>query len=400
MSAPSEDGTLIYLIAGESSSDALGAAFMRAMKARYGAGVRFAGVGGEQMAREGLQSLFPISEMAVMGVFELLPHARHLLKRIAETAEEVLQRKPALLLTIDSKAFTFRVVQRVRAQRAKRGVSFPLVHMVPPTVWAWRPGRARVIAKFLDHLLCLYPFEPPYFERHGLPTTFVGHPAALQPDGDGARFRARFGIDPDAPVFLVLPGSRPGEVRRLIPVFGEVVERLVARYPGMRVVVPTVPVVADTVERGTADWRGDPVVVSGTDHKFDAFAAGTVALAASGTITLELSLAGVPTVVAYRVGWLSAIVARMLVDRDSVILTNRLLERQILPLYVQEECQPDTLAVATQRLIDDPRAREEQIAAGREIKDKLIPDGEPPAERMARVVASLAGLDQAPTPRP
>ncbi len=391
---------LVYVIAGEASSDALGAAFMRSMRARYGDGVRFAGVGGEQMTREGLSSLFPISEMAVMGVFEILPYARHLLKRIAETAEDILKQRPAILLTIDSKAFTFRVVQRVRAQRAKRGVSFPLVHMVPPTVWAWRPGRARVIAKFLDHLLCLFPFEPPYFERHGLPTTFVGHPSALQPEGNGARFRARHGIEPDAPVLLILPGSRPGEVRRLIPVFGPVVDRIVTRYPGMRVVVPTVPVVADAVRRGVADWRGEPLVVDGTDQKFDAFAAGTAALAASGTVTLELSLAGVPTVVAYRVGWLSAIVAKMLVNRDSVILTNRLLEKQILPLYVQEECQPDTLTIAVQRLIDDKRAREEQIEAGREIREKLIADGEPPADRMARVVASLAGLDQPPAAQP
>ena len=386
---PGGDVPLIYIIAGEASGDALGAGLIRALRAVTGGQIEVAGVGGDRMATEGVQSLFPISEMAVMGIFEILPKAPKLLGRIRETVADIRARKPAAVVTIDSKAFTMRVNKRLHALRAKTGEGPRLIHWVPPTVWAWRPGRAEVIAKYLDHLLALYPFEPPYFEEHGLPTTFVGHPAAVAPDGSGKRFKGRYGLPAGAPVLGVFPGSRPGEVKRLLPIFGDVVDRLAARYQGLRVVLPTVSGVAEAVKAGTANWRAPVSIVTDHRHKADAFAACTVALAASGTVTLELSLAGVPTVVAYRVNGLSAAIARKLVDPEAVVLTNKLVGKRVIPQFLQEDCTADRLTVAIERLFDDPRARAEQGAASEAIRGMLTVNGEDPSLRAAKTVLKV-----------
>lgn len=345
------------------------------------------------MAEEGLESLFPISEMAVMGVFEILPHAPRLLRRVAETVEDVTRHQPDALITIDSKAFTMRVARRLRKRRDAGGPVIPLIHMVAPTVWAWRPGRAKVISRFLDHLLVLFPFEPPYFERHGLATTFIGHPAIDQPAGNGAAFRGRFGVPDDATLIAVLPGSRPGEVKRLLPVFTRAVERLKSRYPKLHAVIPTVSVVADLVERSVADWSVPVTVVRDAVYKADVFAASDVALATSGTVTLELSLARVPTVVAYRVNPLTVPIGHLLVNRDSVILTNRILERQILPLFIQSECTPERLGVAVSRLLDDGTARAEQMAAAEEVARLLRAADEPASISAARAVLGAIGQE-------
>ena len=395
----STENPLVYLIAGEASGDALGAGLIRALRAETGGAVRVSGVGGDQMAAEGVDSLFPISEMAVMGIFEILPKAPRLLARIRETVDDIHAKRPDAVVTIDSKAFTMRVNKRLHAARGGERGGEPgarpgprLIHWVPPTVWAWRPGRAAVISRYLDHLLTLYPFEPPYFEAHGLVTTFVGHPAAVRAPGDGARFRRRFDLAPGAPVLGVFPGSRPGEVKRLLPVFAEVVDRLVSRYQGLRVVLPTVPVVESQVRAGTAGWRVPVTIVPDPDRKADAMAACSVALAASGTVTLELSLAGIPTVVAYKVNALSAVIARRLVDPEVVVLTNKLVGRRVIPQFLQEECTPDRLTVAVERLFDDPRARAEQGAASEAIRDLLTADGEDPSVRAAKAVLSeIAG---------
>ena len=212
------DHRLVYIIAGEVSGDALGAALIRELRKKYKGQIEFVGIGGDLMEAEGVNSLFPISEMAVMGIFELLPHMKCLMKRIEQTVADVLSKKPAALITIDSKAFTMRVAKRIHKRQSGVKRRIRLIHMVAPTVWAWRPGRAKQIAKFLDHLLTLFPFEPPYFTRHGLKTTFVGHPAAEQPKGDGAGYRQLFNIEKNAKVVTLLPGSRPGEVNRLLPI--------------------------------------------------------------------------------------------------------------------------------------------------------------------------------------
>lgn len=384
---------LVYLIAGEPSGDVLAAGLMRSLKTMTGGRVRFAGVGGERMREEGLVSLFPISEMAVMGVFEILPHAPRLLRRISETVRDILARRPAAVVTVDSKAFSLRVQKRLFRRRARRpDIAFPLIHMVAPTVWAWRPGRAKTISRFLDHLMVLFPFEPPYFEAHGLATTFVGHPAVEQPEGDGAALRARVQFKPKAPVLGLLPGSRPGEVARLLPVFSETAMRLGQRYAGLRIVIPTVPAVADLVRSGTADWPNPPAILDDTADKYDAFAAMDVALAASGTVTLELALAGVPTVVAYKVSPLSAPIGRLLVDLDSVVLANRILGRKLQPLFLQERCTAEALTIALQRFFDDGRSRALQRSAADELRRTLRAGAEHPSDAAALTVARLSGI--------
>ena len=228
---------------------------MRALKDRLDGAIEFHGIGGEAMAAQGLESLFPISDMAVMGIFEILPKAPKMLRRVRETADTAWTLEPDVVISIDSKAFTLRVQKRLFRRRSDSpGWNAKLIHWVPPTVWAWRPGRAKVIAQFLDHLLCLFPFEPPYFEAHGLSTDFVGHPAASVPRGDGDAFRNRFQIPVQSRVLGVLPGSRPGEVRRLLPVFGEAVRRLADRYTDLHVVIPTVSLVEQAVRDGTKEW--------------------------------------------------------------------------------------------------------------------------------------------------
>jgi lipid-A-disaccharide synthase len=327
-----------------------------------------------------------------MGVFEILPHAPRLLRRVAETVDNVTKHRPDALITIDSKAFTMRVARRLRKRRDKGGVHIPLIHMVAPTVWAWRPGRAKVIARFLDHLLVLFPFEPPYFERHGLATTFIGHPAVDQPPGDGKAFRERLKIPQEATLLAVLPGSRPGEVKRLLPVFARTVERLAARFPTLHVVIPTVRGVADLVEGNVSGWKVPVSVVRNFSCKANAFAASDVALATSGTVTLELSLARVPTVVAYRVNPLSVPIGHLLVNRDSVILTNRILERQILPLFIQSECTPDRLGGAVGRLLQDGPARAEQMEAADSVVRLLRVGDEPASISAGRAVLGAIGL--------
>jgi lipid-A-disaccharide synthase len=393
MSAEEARTPLVYLIAGEASGDVLAAGLMRSLKRMTGGNVRFAGVGGELMREEGLESLFPISEMAVMGVFEILPHAPKLLRRIRQTVTDILSKQPDILVTVDSKAFSLRVQKRLNKLRAKGGaVDFPLVHMVAPTVWAWRPGRAKVISRFLDRLLVLFPFEPPYFEEHGLKTVFVGHPASVQPQGDGSRLRARAQIPPRAPVLGVLPGSRPGEVRRLMPAFTDTVRRLTARYLDLRILVPTVSGVAEEVRDAVKDWPGKPVVLEGEAEKYDAFDAMNVALAASGTVTLELALAGVPTVVAYKVSPLSAPIGRRLVNLDSVVLANRILGRVVQPFFLQENCTPQALTVAAARMFDDTRARADCAAAARDLREELSTGAVSPSDTAAMAVAEAAGI--------
>ena len=337
---------LVFLVAGEHSGDALGASVMGALSANLKGRVKFAGVGGPDMQRAGLDTLFPMDDLAVMGVFEVLPRLPLLLKRINETANAVERLKPDVLLTIDAPDFCFRVIKKPKA----RGVKVPVVHFVAPSVWAWRPGRAKKVAGFLDHLLCLLPFEPPYFEREGLKATFVGHPVVSSDigNGDGPSFRARYNIAADAPVLAVLPGSRSGEVSRLLSIFVEAVTKLAPQFPGLHIVMPAVSHLEATVREATATWPAPVTVVDGTD-KADALAAADAAIAASGTVALELAMAGLPTVIGYRLNALTALLARRLLKTRFVNLINIILDREAVPELLQENCTPDNLARETAR---------------------------------------------------
>ena len=380
-------GPLIFLIAGEPSGDVLGARLMAALRERAGGAVRFAGVGGEEMEAAGLKSLVPIQDLAVMGVVEVLPQARRIFRRVRETVAAVRSARPDAVVTIDSSGFTWRVAQRLR----QYGERVLLVHYVAPMVWAWRAGRARRMARWYDHLMTLLPFEPPYFEAVGLGCTYVGHPVVESgaEHGDGPAFRRRYGIGADAMLLTVLPGSRRGVVRRLMPVFRATIERLSQRYPGLRVAIPTVNTVYDDIVDMVRDWPAPVLVVRGTASKYDAFAASNAALAASGTVTLELALAEVPMIVAYRVNALTYEIARRLAKIRFANLINLALDRPAVPELLQRDCTPEQLARELTRLIDDRLAREREIEAYREGMRRLGRGELSPGLRAADCVLAL-----------
>jgi lipid-A-disaccharide synthase len=379
---------LFYLIAGEPSGDVIGASLMRALSGLTDGRARFAGIGGECMAALGLDSLVPISELAVMGFIELIPAARRLLRRVRETAADIERLVPAAVITIDSSGFCFRVGEALR-QPGKSPP--PIIHYVAPMVWALREHRARSAARAADHLLTLFPFEPPYFEKVGLPATYVGHPVVEGEAGrgDGAGFRATHGIAASAPVLCVLPGSRAGEVRRLLPVFGRTVERLVRRFPDLRIIVPTVANVADRVATAVTEWPGDPLVLRGPVEKFDAFAASDAALAASGTVALELAMARVPMVIGYRLWGPTYWAVRRAAKIDFANLINLLVDRRVVPELLQGDCTPDRLEAALLPLLTEPDARQAQTAVFEQALSQIGLGGALPSRKAAETILAL-----------
>jgi lipid-A-disaccharide synthase len=375
---------LIYLIAGEPSGDLIGGRLMAALN-EAAPGVRFAGIGGARMAEQGLSSLAPIAELAVMGLAEVLPHARRILRHVRATVADIEARRPAIVVTIDSSGFTWRVARRLRAA----GNKVKLVHVVAPMVWAWRAHRAKEIARWYDRLLVLLPFEPPYFEKVGLATTFIGHPVLESgaDRGDGPAFRARHSLAPSTPLLAMLPGSRRGELDRLLPIFAATMARLQPRYPGLRVVVPTLPHLGPIVRAGP--WPAAPILVEREAEKYAAFAASNVALAASGTVALELAMAHLPAAIAYRVSPLTHFVVRRMVKVRYANLVNLLLDRLAVPELIQADCTPDKLAASVARLLGDDAARAAQIAAYDAALALLGRGGETPSRRAAQEILAM-----------
>lgn len=355
MTAPTQ-ALKIYIIAGEPSGDLLGARVMAALKAELGGNVIFYGVGGDCMRREGLESLFPMEELSIMGLVEVLPHIPKLIGRIALTVRDVLQHRPAVVVTIDSPAFTFRVARKLK------GKGIPLIHYVAPSVWAWKPWRARKIARIFDHLLALLPIEPRYFESEGLPTTFVGHSVIESgaDKGDGVRFRAKHNLPLNAPLLCLLPGSRRGEIHRLLPIFKDCLIRLSENIPGLRVVLPTMPHLSDELSIRTANWPILPTIVVGKDEKFDAFKAADAALAASGTVSLELAMAGTPTLITYQMNPLTFWIVEKMVRVKHVSLVNILLEKEVVPELLQDDCRIDDIVNGVRALLTDKGCRMQQ----------------------------------------
>jgi lipid-A-disaccharide synthase len=385
----------VALLAGEPSGDVLGASLMRALRSETGGRIEFIGTGGAQMEAEGLHSLFPIGDMAIMGMVELLPKARFLLSRIDQAAKFVLQESPDVVVTIDSPGYTRRVMQRVP------GRSFPIVHYVAPTVWAWRPARARRLARLCDHLLALLPFEPPYFEVVGLPTTFVGHPAVetlastREAEGiaevAGRGFRQRHGISPDARLLALMPGSRKGEVKALLPVFAEVLQRVQSTGVQLHLVIPTVETVSEMVRAALPSLPFPATVLEAAPERYAAMLAAEVALAASGTATLELGLASTPTVLAYKVNPITAAIMRRFIKIPYVGLVNILQQRVVMPEFLQQDCTADKIAPALLQLLTDPAARQRQIDGCAAVAAQLgADDPVPPAHRAARAVLAVA----------
>jgi lipid-A-disaccharide synthase len=387
--ATHEPGPFLFIVAGEPSGDALGAALIAALRARTAGRLRVAGIGGEQMQAQGLRSLVPLSDLAVAGVAEVLPRAPLILRRVRETVAAIRAERPDAVVTIDSSGFSWRVAHGLR----RNGETLPLIHYVAPMVWAWRAGRARRMARWYDHLLTLLPFEPPYFERVGLAATFVGHPVLESgaDRGDAARFRAAHAVTPDELVLTVLPGSRGGEVRRLLPVFGETLHRLQPLVGPFRVAVPTVATVADVVGAGVRDWPGRPVVLRGAADKYDAFAASRAALAASGTVALELAMARLPMAVAYRLSPLTEMLLDRVLKVRQVNLVNLLIGRALVPEHLRRDCAPGPLAAALASLIRDERVRSAHREGYDDALRLLRGDGTSPSAAAAdRVLAVLA----------
>lgn len=386
----------VFLVAGEPSGDRLGGALMEGLKSLI-PDIEFDGVGGPLMAAQGLTSRFPMSELSVMGLIEVLPKFFHLKRRISETAHAVLDTQPDVLITIDSPDFSLRVAKIVKAASDIR-----TVHYVAPSVWAWRPGRADKMAKVIDHVLALLPFEPPYMERAGMECDFVGHPVASEPtatQAEIAAFRSRYDLG-DAPVLLALPGSRRGEIERLADTFGEALRLFLTDHPSYRVVVPTVGATTDLVTALTQSWPGAPIVLDprqmgagqATVEKRAAFGTACIALAASGTVSLELAAQNTPMVIAYKLNWLTQKMAEHMVKLDTVTLVNLVSETRAVPECLLNDCQPDKIAKALHDVTNAPDAQ--QLAMNLTM-ERLGRGGEAPGLRAAQAVLDRMQIEHA-----
>lgn len=389
----------LFLVAGEPSGDRLGAALIDGFGA-LGVAPELDGVGGAGMAAAGMASRFPMEELSVMGIAEVLPRLPNLMRRIRETADAVVAMRPDALVTIDSPDFSLRVAKAARA----RLPDLRTIHYVAPSVWAWRPGRAAKMARVIDHVLALLPFEPPYMEAAGMTCDFVGHPVAAEPQASAAEvaaLKAELAIGEGQPVLALLPGSRRGEVGRLAPVFAEVARRLRARMPDLAVIVPAAAGVMDLVDGLLpADGAGWPHVLDPRGfaapaweaRKRAAFAAADVALAASGTVSLELAAAGTPMVIAYDASPLSVFVARRLIRIDTATLVNLVTDTRVVPEFLFERCTPELILPAVEALLLDPGAAAAQRAVAAEAMTLLGRGGEPPGVRAARsVLGAVSG---------
>lgn len=381
----------VMLVAAEASGDALGAGLAKALKSRLGADVAFVGVGGPKMAEQGVASPFDIAELSILGWIEGLRAYGKVKARVAETAALAAREKPDAVVLIDSWGFTIRVAKAIRAAQP----NVPLIKYVGPQVWASRPGRAKTLAGAVDHLLALYGFDAPWFEREGLPTTVVGS-SALHVDmshADGPAFRARRSIGPEASLLLVLPGSRPSEINRMTPVFEATIARLKSADPGLEVAVVAAGTVAQDVAARVAAWPFRVHLIDEAE-KYDAMRAANAALATSGTVSTELALAGAPMVIAYRIDGLSYLLMKRLVTAKHITLFNIAADQRIAPEFIQDEATPDALAKAVGRLLADPVAAAEQAAQQTAALDLMGRGGPDPsdlaADAVLRVIAAKA----------
>jgi lipid-A-disaccharide synthase len=380
----------VMLVAAEPSGDERGAGLARALKRRLGAGVRFVGVGGERMAAEGVESPFDITQLSVLGLAEGLMAYPRVVRCADATAALARRERPDVAVLIDSWGFTLRVARRLR----RLDPTLPLIKYVAPQVWATRPGRAKTLAGSVDHLLSIHAFDARYFEAEGLAVTVVGN-SALSLDfsqADPERLRAQIGVAADAPILLVLPGSRPAEIARVLPAFGDAVALLKAERPELQVVIPAAPSVAEAVKSRVADWPHQVHVVEGEVAKLDAMKAATVALACSGTVTTQLALAGAPMVVGYRIGPVTYALLRRLVRTRYITLFNIAAQAEVAPELIQDACNGPALAAEIGRRLDDETLRHAQIRQQYAALDKMGRGGADPDDAAAEAVLQvLAG---------
>ncbi|MDR3498428.1 MAG: lipid-A-disaccharide synthase [Parvibaculum sp.] len=378
----------IMLLAGEPSGDALGGELMEALKSLTGGAVQITGAGGPNMIAQGLASIFPLSDTSVMGPREVIPRLPLIFRRVRETADFALAHKPDVLVIIDSPDFTHMVAKRV----AKRAPEIPIANYVSPSVWAWRRGRARAMAKYIKRVLALLPFEADFFRAEAnLDCVYVGHPAIerIPEPGSGALFRERHGLSADTPMLLVLPGSRTNEVKRLISVFGETAALLAKEDPRLRFFIPTVPHVRHLVEAAVKKWPVPVELIDSESEKREAFDAATAALAASGTVSLELGLARVPMVIAYKIDPIAAWVVSGLLKVPSVVVVNLILDRPSVREFLQFACKPAALASALRPLLHATPERARAVADLDDLRRIMGVGGERPSLRAAHAVLEM-----------
>ena len=385
MPARSNDSPLrkIFLIATEESGDRLGANLMKVLRQRLGDAVQFEGVGGRSMTREGLTSLFPIEELSIIGLAAVVRQLPKILRLISQTSAAVMESSPDILVVIDSPDFTLRVAKAVRARNPR----IPIVDYVSPTVWAWRPGRARSMRRYVDHVLALLPFEPEAYRKlNGPPCSYVGHPlieqiGTLRPGADEQKRR-----DGTPPVLLVLPGSRRSEIRHHMAVFGETLGRLGAEGVPFELILPTMPHLQEAVRAGVSNWPIPPRIVVGEQEKKAAFRIAHAAFVKSGTATLELALAGVPMVAAYKAGSVEAWIVRRAIRVNSVILANLVVGENVVPEFIQQDCTSEKLVPALREILADSAMRRRQVEAFARLDAIMSTGDQPPSVRAADIV--------------
>lgn len=368
----------IYLIAGEESGDLLGGRLMKALT-EIAPKASFSGIGGTSMTSHNLQSLFPMEELSIMGISEVLPKLFSLIKRINQTVNAILEEKPDVVITIDAPDFCFRVVKKLR----EAGYTGKCIHYVAPSVWAWRAGRAKKLAAIYDHVLCLLPFEPSYFEAEGMKASFIGHSVIEGgiTQANGADFRRKHNLTSDEPLLCVLPGSRNSELKQLLPIFTETCKGM-----DVKIIVPSLPRLANKVEMAFKEKGMSPIIITDKADKYSAFAASTVALAASGTVALELGITRTPTVIGYRMNALSTYIARKLIKLTYVSLINIILDRPVMPEYLGHECTVENLNSEINALLSDDKARQNQIGSFDEAFKILSGnDDKTPSQRAAEI---------------
>jgi lipid-A-disaccharide synthase len=381
----------IFVVAGEHSGDVLGGKLLQALKKKSGEDAfAFSGVGGEFMEAAGLRSIFPLADVAVMGPAAILARLPTLVRRVYQTVDAALSFNPDAVIIIDSPEFTHPIAKRIRQRRP----DIPIIDYVSPSVWAWRPGRAKKMQPYVDHLLALLPFEPEAHARLGGPAcTYVGHPLiekAAWIDGlETESLHARLELTPGLPVLVVLPGSRPSEVLRLMGPFGEAIRELRQKIGPVEIILPAVSSVRHLIKDGLTSWPQQPYFVEGEEDKFRAFKLANAALAASGTVTLELAVTGTPMAVAYRVDAL-ALRLRFLLKVPSIVLANLVLGENAFPEFIQEDCTAGKLSTALRALIEDTPERQKQRHALAGIRKMMfLPEGTPSGKAAEVVVTML-----------
>ncbi len=383
-----EQNLKVYLIAGEPSGDLLGSRLMRALCAKTQGKVEFFGLGGDTMEAEGLKPLFDIADLSIMGIVEIIPSIPRVLRHIKDTVADIERICPDIVVTIDSWSFCARVHKALR----HRKLVMPQLHYVAPQVWAWKKKRARTMYKYIDALMTLLPQEPKYFTPYRLETVFVGHPVIESEvlSADGAAFRSRFKIAADRRIISILPGSRKTEVKTLLPVFLDAASRLRQKDSSLFFVLPTVRTVAAQVKNMLKDSDLPVLVVETQGERYQAFQASCAAIAASGTVALELAICRIPHIVAYKVSKLTAWILSRIMKIQFVNLTNIMLGRPIVPELLQEQCTGGVIAGRIEELLQRGDLYEREMDGFAKVKATLTDNGQIPSAKAADFVLELA----------